>query len=98
MGLFGEQRERELERKPSGKQTVTIHQGKIGPWAGTFDGSANYVNAGSKIVSSLVNAFTIVAWINPVSLCNTRAFCAIVGDSYSAFGGGPYGGFNLGLR
>ncbi|MGB7958129.1 MAG: LamG domain-containing protein [Minisyncoccia bacterium] len=85
----------------SGSQVGTngyYSPGKIGPWAGTFDGSANYVNAGSKIVSSLVNAFTIVAWINPVSLCNTRAFCAIVGDSYSAFGGGPYGGFNLGLR
>jgi prepilin-type N-terminal cleavage/methylation domain-containing protein len=53
--------------------------GKVGPWAGTFNGASTYVNEGSGSALNLTSYISIVAWVNPSPSCANP--CVVVGTN-----------------
>jgi prepilin-type N-terminal cleavage/methylation domain-containing protein len=57
--------------------------GKVGNWAGTFDGSTDYITVGTSTVLQPTNAITISAWVNTTSSSTTeRIISNFHGTSY----------------
>ncbi len=55
--------------------------GKIGPYAGSFNGANDYVNMGNPTALQSTNALTVSAWINPSV---TTSWLRIVSNSWQS--------------
>jgi prepilin-type N-terminal cleavage/methylation domain-containing protein len=76
---------------PSGNNGTYYAQGKVGAYAGSFDGSTDWINAGTSPILNLTGSFTVSAWVN---VPTTQSYVGIIGNS----SGYLAGGFNFGLE
>jgi prepilin-type N-terminal cleavage/methylation domain-containing protein len=63
---------------PTGTNGTYYSPGKVGPWAGAFDGTSTYLNGGQNILNSQ-SVGTITAWIKIPSLLSSTVGGSILG-------------------
>jgi hypothetical protein len=52
--------------------------GKIGSWAGTFDGTSTYVKVSDAVSLDAVTTWSFAVWLEPTSFTTTDGFAAII--------------------
>jgi hypothetical protein len=54
----------------SSSNETHYNAGRVGSWAGYFDGTGNFINAGSAAVLDNLTAYTMTAWVNLANVGN----------------------------